>query len=289
MIQLSELLGKEVQEISGVNEEMLGMADDDKAGILAMLRQGAGLTTLQILFDQLDNSVKQMGRLYMDLIQENFSPGKVKRIIGEEPTQQFFQRSFSRFDVEIEEGLNTTTQRQMQFAQLLQLREAGVPIPAGLLLESSTLQNKNQLVEAVQKQEQQAQEQAQKESEIQMALLQAQIESTGSKSIADKGLGVERLSRVEENRALAIERRAEAKKDIELANLNMAKTMKELEELDVTQIEKLFNLVVVLKKMNSESESESVHVTEREVEEDFSPALLGNDATSSTGMEALSL
>src|SRR5271157_3380878 len=33
MIQLSELLGKEIGEISGVNEELLGMADDDKAGI----------------------------------------------------------------------------------------------------------------------------------------------------------------------------------------------------------------------------------------------------------------
>ena len=48
MIQLSEILGKEIQEISGVNEELLGSAEDDKAGILSMLRQGAGLTTLQI-------------------------------------------------------------------------------------------------------------------------------------------------------------------------------------------------------------------------------------------------
>ena len=37
MIQLSELLAKEVMEISGVNEELLGSADDDKAGILSML------------------------------------------------------------------------------------------------------------------------------------------------------------------------------------------------------------------------------------------------------------
>jgi len=253
MIQLSELLGREVQEISGVNEELLGMADDDKPGILSMLRQGAGLTTLQILFDQLDNSVKLMGRVYMDLIQENFSPGKVKRVIGEEPTQQFFQRSFSKFDVEIEEGLNTTTQRQLQFAQLLQLREVGVPIPAGILLESSTLQNKNMLVQAVQQAEQQANQQAQQKAQTEVAVLQAQIESLGSKSLADKGLGVERLSRVQENRALAVERIAEAKKDRESANLDMARTMKELEDLDITQIERLFALVQHLKELNSQT------------------------------------
>ena len=86
MIQLSEILGKEIQEISGVNEELLGSAVDDKAGILSMLRQGAGLTTLQRLFDQLDHSQKLLGSLMIDIIQTNFTPGKVKRFIQEEPT-----------------------------------------------------------------------------------------------------------------------------------------------------------------------------------------------------------
>ena len=81
MIQLSELLAKEVQEISGVNEELLGSAVDDKAGILSMLRQGAGLTTLQILFDQLDHSQKLLGKIIIDLVQANYTPGKIKKIL----------------------------------------------------------------------------------------------------------------------------------------------------------------------------------------------------------------
>jgi hypothetical protein len=63
MIQLSELLGQEIQQISGVNEELLGSAQDDKAGILSMLRQGAGLTTLQGLFDNLDFATKKSNPL----------------------------------------------------------------------------------------------------------------------------------------------------------------------------------------------------------------------------------
>ena len=91
MIQLSEILGREIQEISGVNEELLGSAMDDKAGVLSMLRQGAGLTTLQILFDQLDLSQKLLGRLLLHTMQANFTPGKVKRIIGEEgPSPEFY-------------------------------------------------------------------------------------------------------------------------------------------------------------------------------------------------------
>lgn len=271
MIQLSEILGKEVQEISGVNEELLGMATDDKPGILSMLRQGAGLTTLQILYDQLDTSVKHLGKLYMEIIQNNFSPGKVKRILGEEPTEQFFNRSFAKFDVAVEEGINTTTQKQMQFAQLLQLKELGVPIPSDVLLEASTLQNKNELVQAIKQQEEQQSKLQQEKAQADIAILQAQIEAMGSKSLADKGLGVERLSRVSENKALAVERRAEAKKDREEANLNMAKTLKELEDLDITQIQKLFTLAQQLKEMTSQADSESVNIKEQQVEQSFNP------------------
>ena len=151
MIELSRILGEEIQQISGVNEELLGSAVDDKAGVLAMLRQGAGLTTLQILFDQLDYSQKLLGRLFIDLIQSNFSPGKIQRIINEEPSLQFYSKAFGKFDSGVEEGVNSTTQRQMQFAQLMEMRSAGIEIPQDLLIRASTLQNKEELVEAIAK------------------------------------------------------------------------------------------------------------------------------------------
>ena len=49
MIELSRALAEDITKISGVNEELLGSATDDKAGILSMLRQGASLTTLQTI------------------------------------------------------------------------------------------------------------------------------------------------------------------------------------------------------------------------------------------------
>jgi len=122
MIELSKLLGDEIQQISGVNEELLGSAEDDKSGVLSMLRQGAGLTTLQVLFDQLDYSQKLLGRVFVSLIQSNFSPGKIQRIINEKPSEQFYNKAFGKYDASIEEGLNTTNQRQMQFKQLLGLK-----------------------------------------------------------------------------------------------------------------------------------------------------------------------
>lgn len=256
MIQLSELMAKEVQEISGVNEELLGSATDDKAGVLSMLRQGAGLTTLQVLFDQLDHSQKLLGKIMLDLIQANFTPGKIKRIIEQEPTQQFHNKLFGRYDAAIEDGLNTTTQRQMQFAQMLELKAAGVPITDSDLLEASTLQNKKQIIENTVKQAEQVQQMQQQQAQMAMQEQQAKIELAHARSQADHGLAEERISRIPENRALAIERIAEANKDREMAALNKVKAIKELEDIDITHIQKLLELAQYIKVGEQQEEQQ---------------------------------
>lgn len=262
MIQLSELLGKEISEVSGVNEELLGSATDEKAAILGMLRQGAGLTTLQVLFDNLDLSLKLLGNIELSLIQQNWTPGKVQRILGKEPTQEFYNRAFGKYDATVEEGLNTSTQRQMQFAQLLQMRELGIEIPAELLIKSSTLQEKNELIEAIQQQQQQQQQLASEQQQIQLQVLQAQIEDLKSRAMANQGLGVERISRIEENRALAIERVAEAQKDRDLGTLDRIKAVKELTDIDLNQIEKA---IQIIRSIQESQMRESVE-TEQKVE-----------------------
>lgn len=254
MIELSKILGDEIQQISGVNEELLGSAEDDKAGILSMLRQGAGLTTLQVLFDQLDFSQKMLGRIFLDLIQSNFSPGKIQRITAEQPTPQFYNKAFGRFDAVVEEGLNTATQRQMQFKQLLGLREIGIPVPTNLLIEASTLQNKKELVEAIGQQEQQTAQVQQMQMQMAMQEQEAKTQDLKSRAEANTGLGLERASRVQENRALAIERLSESEKDKQLGTLHLVNAMKELESMDTAEIERLVSLAEALKSLQSPAE-----------------------------------
>ena len=250
--QLSETMGKELTQISGVNEELLGAAVDDKAGILSMLRQSAGLTTLQILFDQLDRSQRLLGKLCIDLIQSNFTPGKVKRILsGEEPTAQFYNKAFGRYDAVVEDGLNTQTQRQMQFAQMLQLHEAGVPISTQDLLEAATIQNKKTIIENAMKQKDQQNQTLQMQSQLSMQEQQAKVDLAMARAEADRGLAVERISRVQENRALAIRQVHEANAQDELAFLNKVKAMKELEEMDIGHIPKLLAISSALKETES--------------------------------------
>ena len=257
LIQLSQILGQEMQEISGVNEELLGSATDDKAGILSMLRQGAGLTTLQILFDQLDQAQKYLGQIFMEYVQKNFTPGKIERIIQEKPSPEFYHRCFGKYDTVVEEGINTSTQRQNQFAQLLHLREIGIPIPPAILLENATLTDKDQLVKAIEAQEQQQSQQQEQQMQVQLKLLQAQIEDLQSRATANEGLGLERVSRIPENRALAIERIAESQKDQTLSALNYAKALKELESMDLAQLQSLLQLVDHLQERIKPQEAEA--------------------------------
>lgn len=248
MMALTEALGNELTKLSGVNEELLGSAVDEKAGILSMLRQGAGLTQLQKLFDQLDYSQKQLGKIMMDIIQANFTPGKIERIIGTTPSDQFFNRKFGRYDAAVEEGLNTTTQKQMQFAQLLQMREAGIPVPDETLLEAATIQNKKQLVEQIRLQQEAQQAQAQKQAEAELAQAMAQTKLTQARAIADQGLGLERISRVQENESLAVEREAKAEHEHTEAILAMIKASKELEGMDIAHVKELVAMWQQLKQ-----------------------------------------
>lgn len=249
MIELSKILGDEISQISGVNEELLGSAMDDKAGVLSMLRQGAGLTTLQSLFDQLDRSQKLLGQVIIDIVQANFTPGKVQKILeGVQPSPQFYNKAFGTYDAAVEEGLNTTTQKQMNFAQLLQLREAGIPIPDTVLIEQSTLQEKKKLLEALGQQLQQQQQMQQMQVQAALQEQQARTQLSQARAVADQGLGLERLSRIQENKALAEERKAAAVKDEEIGFLNLVKALKEIDQVDIDQIHKLIEVSRLVKE-----------------------------------------
>lgn len=256
MMQLSQELASLIQQISGVNEELLGSAEDDKAGVLSMLRQGAGLTTLQQFFDNLDQSQKLLGQIFAEGIQKNFTVGKVQRIIGRQPTMQFYSKAFGKYDISVELGELTESQRQLQFQQLLNLREMGLPVPPSILLDASTLQRKGDLIKAIEQQEQQVSQQQQQQAQAELAKLQAEIRNLEAQADANTGLGIERASRLEENRELAIERRAKAILDLNEASLDQVRAAKELDGMDLDAIQRLLAIVEQVKGTQEKEASE---------------------------------
>lgn len=256
--QLQDTFSKEMNLVSGINEELMGSALDDKAGILSALRQGAGLTTLQPLFDRLDYSQNLLGELVMKVVQNNYTPGKIKNLLeGQEPAPLFYNKSFGKYHCMVELGFNTESQKQMQFAQLMQLKEMGVPIPESSLIEAATIQNKDQIIKVIEQQQQQAQQLQTQQAHIEMEESQARTQLAQAHSIANQGLGAERFSRIDENKALADERRSEAVKDDQQALLNFARAMKEIETIDIAHLEKIISLQKMLKDISSPQSSAS--------------------------------
>jgi hypothetical protein len=163
MFQLEQEFEKDIMEIAGVNSELFGMADNDKvetAGILSKMRQSAGLVNLQDLFDNLRESQKLLGRKTLKLIQKNYTPEKIRMITKKEPTPEFYSGSFAKYDVVVEEGVLTDTQKQAQFVQLAALKGMGVLPPEGdvLLIKNSSLRDKKELTDIMEQQAKSTQE-----------------------------------------------------------------------------------------------------------------------------------
>ena len=103
-MQLADQLADLIFRTSGINQELLGMSDESNTGIEVMLRQGAGLVTLQKYFDQWDLSLGLLGRLEQRIVQNKWSPAKIGRILGREPNVEFLAKTFSKYDVLVSEG-----------------------------------------------------------------------------------------------------------------------------------------------------------------------------------------
>jgi len=248
MSEFSKNLSDEMQQISGINEELAGSAVDDKAGVLSVLRQGAGLTTLQSLFDNLDSSYRLLGDITLELIQKNFSPDKVSQIIGHDPKPEFYSRDFCKYEVTVEEGNDSSTQKAIEFQQLMALQQAGINVPKKSFLNATTIQNRDELMRNVEEQEKQASEMQDLEIKLKLSEQRANIKDIEARAEANRGLGLERASRVQENRAFAVERLAEAEKEHATAVLDRAKTMTEIQDLKLNQVEKLLGIYNAIKQ-----------------------------------------
>jgi len=76
-----------IRDVTGVNLELLGLADRQQAGVLEQQRKQAGLTILAGLYDSLRLYRKRKGKLILWYIQNRLSDGRLVRIVGPEGAQ----------------------------------------------------------------------------------------------------------------------------------------------------------------------------------------------------------
>ena len=136
----------------------------------------------------------------------------------------------------------------MQFAQIMQLSEAGVPFSAEAKIKAATIQNKNDLLEDSRKQQEQMMQLEQQKAQSDLMVAQANARLLESQAKANDAMALERESRVAENQVFAYERHAKAQDSLAMAKLHQAELLQKLQEIPINNLEKLINIAQNLKQ-----------------------------------------
>jgi len=248
--QMQDLNNKDMMEIMGINDAAFGITDNpQESGVLMMLRQGAALTNCQDLMDNLRFSQKMVSQKMIKLIQ-TWTPSKVKRILNEEPTEEFYSKDFTKYDITITEGMLTDTQKQIYFRQLVDLKQLGAPVTGEMLARAAPIQGKSTFNDELAEVEKQQAAQAQAQNQMQQDLLDSQRQLAQSQAIYNISGSKERFTRSVANLGLEDERASKAVLDRSNAALERIKAIKELQSMDD---DRLLKYVGVIQAMEEQS------------------------------------
>ena len=130
-----------VNDVPGVNLELLGLADRQQAGVLEAQRKQSGLTILAVFFDALRRYRKEQGRVLIYFVREYISDGRLIRVLGNNGLEQYVplvrDPDTTTYDVVVDDAPTSPNMKEKVFGilgQLVpQLLQAGVSIPPDIL------------------------------------------------------------------------------------------------------------------------------------------------------------
>lgn len=134
--QLLQFSVQSINDVFGVNLEMMGLANRNQAGVLEEQRTAAGMTVVATLFDSLRQYRKQHARLLGHFIIEYISDGRLIRIsgpLGQEYAPLIRQRGIMEYDVVVDDAPTSRDMKQKTFEALMKIApmvmEQGGPVP----------------------------------------------------------------------------------------------------------------------------------------------------------------
>jgi len=123
--RLMELSVTAIQDVTGVNKEMLGLADREQAGTLEHQRKQAAYGILSAFFDAFRRYRKGQGRLLLKFMQLYLPPDYLVRIVGQDgsPTYQAIGTAFkdTRFTVIVDETPAGPNEKAQVWSMIVQL------------------------------------------------------------------------------------------------------------------------------------------------------------------------
>jgi hypothetical protein len=168
----------------------------------------------------------------MSIIRNNWDAAKIFKITNRQPSPRFFDPDLALYDLEVTEGVLTDSQKQMNHMQLIGMKRAGINIPDAAIIQSSNLENKDELAKIVQGQA----EAAKQSQQIQNQVNQAAIKSTNAKAVKDMTAAEVNSSKADLNKILGIKAASEIENDKLTTAVAVAKDIDEIVNSEPKQL-----------------------------------------------------
>jgi len=181
-----------IKAISGINDSMLGSDSAEVSGIAIRAKQNRGAVMIQVPLDNLRKARQYLAEKTLNLIQAFYTEQRIIQITNEDdplkPREEMVinqvtpegdiinDLTIGEYDVVITTAPARDTFDEIQFAEALGLRQAGVAIPDDAIIEYSHLTRKGELAKRIRMMTGVEQSPEQMEANQQKAQMQMQAE-----------------------------------------------------------------------------------------------------------------
>ena len=209
--RISQKAAANIKAISGINDSMLGTDGAEVSGIAIQAKQNRGVIMIQVPLDNLQKTRQYLAEKILNLIQVFYSEERVIRITNDDdpmetrdemvinqmtPSGEIINDlTVGEYDVIIGTMPARDSFDEVQFAEALSLRSAGVAIPDDAIVQYSHLAKKAELAARLRQEPspeqmqimQMQQQLAMQEAQLQVAKLEAEVrklQSEGAVNVA---------------------------------------------------------------------------------------------------------
>ena len=245
--RISQKAAANIKTISGISDAMLGTDSPEVSGIAIQAKQNRGVLMIQVPLDNLKKTRHYLAEKILNLVQSYYTEERIIQITDEaDPYKQRVplvvnqmtpegrivnDLTLGEYDVIINDAPARDNFDEVQFAEAIELRKAGVPVPNDLIVEYSHLAKKAMVADRIRQLEGTAPP-TPEQAQLQQFQMESQIRST-QLEIAKLEAEVTRLQS-ETALNVAKTQSTEADPQLKVAELQSKLEMKR-EELDLRE------------------------------------------------------
>ena len=240
--RISQKAAINIKTISGVNDSMLGSDGAEVSGIAIQAKQNRGVIMIQVPLDNLRKTRHYLAEKVLNLVQKFYTEQRVIQITNEDdplkPREPLVLNEMTpegrvindltlgEYDVVIGTAPARDSFDEMQFAEALNLRMAGVAIPDDAIIEYSHLARKGELAKRIRMMtgiEQTPEQQEAAEAQNEIAMQQVQL------TLAKMQAEVQKLQSEAAINIAKVQDVADVQPQLKMADLQAQIAMKEQE------------------------------------------------------------